>query len=89
VKYLSASILALAVAILIYALMPRYYLVVAFPREVPIVQIGPFATQAGCENARRRILDAVLENSDLGDKSADFDQAKKVISQLTVCVSSR
>jgi hypothetical protein len=90
VKYLSASILALAVAILIYALMPRYYLVVAFPREVPIVQIGPFATQAGCENARRRILDAILENSDMiGDKSADYDQAKKVISQLTVCVSSR
>ncbi len=75
-KYvISASILALA--ILICAFMPRYYLIVAFP-EKPVVQIGPFATQAGCEGARHRILDALLGPATEKDNEG-----------LSLCVSSR
>ena len=86
-KYVfSASILALALAILIYALMPRYYLIVASPTSsdspVPVVQLGPFATQAGCERARLRVPDAML-GINLNE------EIRELFSQHMVCVSSR
>ena len=90
-KYvLSASILVLAVAILIYALMPRYYLIVASPTDSRLVQVGPFATQAGCEGARYRIPDAIFGNSDLTlEKGPAYLQAREKMSRFMVCVSSR
>ena len=86
-KYvLSASVLAVAFAILIYALMPRYYLIVVSPTSsdspVSVVQLGPFATQAGCERARVRVPDAIL-GFDL------TEEARELFSRHMVCVSSR
>jgi hypothetical protein len=90
-KYvLSASILALAVAILIYALMPRYYLVIGSPTDFRLVQVGPFATQAGCEGARLRIPDAMFGNSDFAlEKGPAYQQARDKMSRFLVCVPSR
>lgn len=82
----SASVLALALAILIYALMPRYYLIVASASSgdspLALVQMGPFATQAGCEGARRRIPDAIF-GIVVDEKDREF------FSHHMVCVSSR
>jgi ABC-type hemin transport system ATPase subunit len=84
VKYVtSASILALGLAILICALMPRYYLIFAFPNS-PVVQMGPFATRAGCESGRHRLTEAVLGNSDPA-----HENERETISRFMVCVSSR
>ena len=76
-KYLSASILALALAVLIFALMPRYYLIFMGSSWV---QMGPFATQAGCETARSRII-AFVVHKDPNDVAE--------LSAVMVCVSSR
>jgi hypothetical protein len=87
VKYIfSASILALAAAILIYALIPRYYLIFASPESssTPVVQVGPFATQAGCESARHRLTEIVFGTSDPA-----YQQARDKMSRFMVCVSSR
>ena len=83
-KYvISASILTLALAILICALMPRYYLIVAFT-DSPVVQMGPFATQAGCERARQMVVDALLGTSD-----PTYEGARYAVSLRMVCLSSR
>jgi hypothetical protein len=73
---------ALIGAILIYALMPRYYLIVAFP-EKPIVQLGPFATQAGCERARQLIPGIVAGGEPLNQNGIDK------LTAFLGCVSSR
>lgn len=82
----TASILAVALAILIYALMPRYYLIFASPESssTPVVQLGPFETQAGCESARHRLTEIVLGTSDPA-----YQKAREKMSQFMVCVSSR
>jgi hypothetical protein len=81
VKYIvSASILA--IAILIGALMPRYYLIFS-ESDRPVVQIGPFATQAACESARHRVPEAVLTSDPKTEKTRDL------LFRFTVCVSSR
>jgi len=84
-KYLlSASILSVAIAILICALMPRYYLLLA-PPNLPFIQMGPFATQAACERARQRITDAALAASD-----PNYPVPKReTISGTMLCLSSR
>jgi hypothetical protein len=87
VKYiLSASVLALALAILIYALMPSYYLIVVSASSgdspLAVVQMGPFATQAACERARRRVPDAIF-GINLDEKTREF------FSRRMVCLSSR
>ena len=79
----SATVLALGLAILIWALMPRYYLIFAFP-DSPVVQMGPFATQSGCENGRHRLTEAVLGNNDPAHESE-----RNSISRFMICVSSR
>jgi hypothetical protein len=85
VKYaLSASVLALAIAILIYALMPRYYLIVA-PSDLPLIQMGPFATQASCERARQRLWDAALA---AGDPNYAPPKRENVSGSM-VCLSAR
>ena len=86
-KYaISASILAVGLAILIFDLMPRYYLIVVSTSSgdspLAVVQIGPFATQAGCEGARRRIPDAIFGTA-LDQNDREF------FSRRMVCVSSR
>jgi len=72
-------------------LMARYYLIVApgggGNSPLALVQIGPFATQAGCESARNRIPDAMFGNSDLNEKANE--KGSKAMSQFMVCVSSR
>jgi len=62
--------LVLIGAILIYALMPRYYLFVALPEETT-VQIGPFATQTGYESARRETPDTIVGDAHLDKKDRD------------------
>ncbi len=74
--------LAFVGMILIYALMPRYYLIVAFP-EKPIVQLGPFATQASCERARQRIPEIVVGGETLNQNGIDK------LTAILGCVSSR
>jgi hypothetical protein len=82
VKYvLSASVLAVAIAILICALMPRYYLI--FDHD-SVVQMGPFATQVACERARQKFTDAVLGMSNPSD-----EPAREAVSRHMVCLSSR
>jgi hypothetical protein len=83
VRYvISASVLTLAIAILICVLIPRYYLLVAFP-EKPMVEMGPFATRAGCESARQRMPDAIVGGHLVDGKDRD------ALSKFMVCVSSR
>lgn len=83
-KYaIAASILVLAIAVLICALMPRYYLVFAFP-EKTVIQMGPFTTQSSCERAQHRIAEVFLGTSDPADEKDIKD-----LSTLMVCVSSR
>jgi hypothetical protein len=75
----------LAVAILIYALMPGYYLIFASPgANSTVVQLGPFVTQAACESARHRLAEIIFGNSDLVSK-----EALEKMSRFTVCISSR
>ena len=89
-KYVfSASVLFLALAILTCLLIPRYYLIVV-SADSPLVQMGPFATQAGCESARHRIPDAMFGNSDLThDQSPTYANGREKMTQFMVCVPSR
>ena len=53
-KYiLPASILALALAILIFVFMPKYYLL--YPSTSGMAQMGPFDTRASCERVRLQV----------------------------------
>jgi hypothetical protein len=69
-------------AILIYALLPRYYLIAAFPDKT-MVQLGPFVTEAACESARREIPETVFGNRELDAKD------KATVSGFMVCLALR
>lgn len=71
----------LAVVILIVALMPRYYLVISL--QATMVQLGPFATQTGCEDARHKVPDVIL-----GDRIVD-EKNRSRLSGFMVCVATR
>ena len=64
------ALVALLIAIMIYTLRPRYYLIVAFP-EKPVVQLGLFATQASCERARQQMTEILGRNEPLTKKDID------------------
>jgi len=66
-------------ALLVFALMPSYFLVTAFP-EKPAVQIGPFATKSGCERARRKLVGTMMGSTSLTD-----DQIYQ-LSRFMVCL---
>jgi hypothetical protein len=71
-----------ALVIVIYALMPRYFLIVALP-DRPFVQLGPFATQLSCQDAAKRLVDALA-----GDEHST-EQDRQEFAAHTVCLSSR
>ncbi len=73
--------LVLAVAILIYALRPRYYLIVSFSNQ--LVQLGPFDTQTGCESVRQRMPEIVSGSPSPEKNFSD------TLTALMRCVPSR
>jgi hypothetical protein len=76
------ALVGLLIAIMIYALRPRYYLIVAFP-EKPVVQLGPFATQASCDRARQQMSEILVSSEPLEKKG------REEITGVMDCVSSR
>jgi hypothetical protein len=74
--------LVLIGAILIYTLMPRYYLIVALPDKT-MVQLGPFITRTACENARREVPETIIGGRDLDAKD------RAALSVFFVCLATR
>ena len=79
----TASILAVALAILIYALMPRYYLIFASPESssTPVVQLGPFKRKLAVKvrgiGSRKSLLEPAIRPT--------RKQERKCLSLWSVC----